>query len=109
MLPKAFLITPEDNVVTALQPVPPGSVAVIGTVQDMVLPVKEEIQDGHKIARTDIRQGEDIRKYNSCIGKALRDIKAGEWVHIHNFSSCFDENQQHVDAVSGAVMDTCYE
>ena len=109
MVPKVFLVNQADNVVTALQPIPPGNVAVIGAVQNMSLVVTEAIQDGHKIARADIRQGESIRKYNSCIGKATCGIKAGEWVHIHNISSVADETRQHVDAVTGAVVDTRYE
>ncbi len=108
MLPRVFLVNQADNVVTALQPLSPGQAAVIGAAPG-TLPVLEAVLDGHKIARADIRQGEDVLKYGARIGRAARDIRAGEWVHIHNIASCFDGNTQHVDAVTGSVMDTRYE
>ena len=106
---KVFLVNQADNVVTALQPLLPGKADIVGAMQNMGISVTEAIQDGHKIARIDIRQGEHIRKYNASIGRATRDIKAGDWVHIHNMSSLVDETRQHVDAVTGSVVDTRYE
>ena len=39
---------------------------------------------GHKIALTEIRDGEPIRKYGQVIGFARGTIAAGEHVHTHN-------------------------
>ncbi len=39
---------------------------------------------GHKIALRDIAEGEDIIKYGYSIGHAVKDIKKGEHVHVHN-------------------------
>ena len=41
-------------------------------------------EDGHKYARRDIAEGENVVKYGMPIGHATRAIKAGEHVHVHN-------------------------
>ncbi len=46
--------------------------------------ILEEIGMGHKVACKDIAEGEDVLKYGAPIGKALCDIKKGQWVHTHN-------------------------
>ena len=50
-----------------------------------------EIPAGHKYALSDIGCGETVIKYGQVIGRASRDIKAGEWVHTHNVRSHLDE------------------
>lgn len=45
------------------------------------------LEDGHKYARTDIKQGENIIKYGQPIGHAICDIKEGEHVHTHNIKT----------------------
>lgn len=52
----------------------------------------ERIPAGHKYALQDIPTGEYVIKYGEIIGKATRDIQAGEWVHTHNVKSHLDEN-----------------
>lgn len=39
---------------------------------------------GHKIAVRAIPRGEPVVKYGVAIGRAIRDIAAGEHVHVHN-------------------------
>ena len=43
-----------------------------------------DIPIGHKVALTDIKNGDTIWKYGQDIGKAVADIKKGEHVHVHN-------------------------
>ncbi len=43
-----------------------------------------DVPYGHKITVRDIREGEHIMKYGESIGAASKDIKMGEYVHIHN-------------------------
>ena len=43
-----------------------------------------EIHLGHKIAMTDLKEGETILKYGHDIGKVVKNIKKGEHVHVHN-------------------------
>ena len=46
-----------------------------------------DIPYGHKIAVKPITKGEDIIKYGEEIGIATKDIKKGEYVHVHNLDS----------------------
>jgi len=49
--------------------------------------VEVNIEDGHKYALTDIKEGENIIKYGQPIGHAVCDIKKGEHVHTHNIKT----------------------
>lgn len=49
--------------------------------------VEINIEDGHKYALYDIKEGENIIKYGQPIGHAICDIKAGEHVHTHNIKT----------------------
>lgn len=49
--------------------------------------VEVHLDDGHKYALRDIRQGENIIKYGQPIGHATRDIAAGEHIHSHNLKT----------------------
>ncbi len=42
------------------------------------------IRQGHKFAARDIAKGEHVIRYGQIIGSALRDIRAGEHVHVQN-------------------------
>ena len=46
--------------------------------------VRAQVPAGHKIAARRIAAGEPVRKYDTVIGAAQRDIEAGEHVHSHN-------------------------
>jgi (2R)-sulfolactate sulfo-lyase subunit alpha len=41
----------------------------------------DEIPLGHKIAMTDLNEGDTILKYGHDIGKVVKSIKKGEHVH----------------------------
>ena len=45
---------------------------------------KNEIPLGHKIAMSDLNEGDTIIKYGHDIGKVVKEIKKGEHVHVHN-------------------------
>ena len=105
----AFQIHPADNVATALTALSPGKTALLGdSALDGVI-CAEEIPCYHKIALTDISEGEKIIKYGVPIGCAVRDIPAGAWVHLHNMRSLYDERSSHLDVNTGAPKDTKYE
>lgn len=85
---KVILLHVRDDVATALVDLAAGEevrAALDGRVVDVVL--NEEVAFGHKVALRDIAQGEEVLKYGMPIGRALRDIHAGEWVHVHNCRS----------------------
>ncbi len=84
----AILLNPMDNIATALRDLEKGeSVDVLLYDVTYSVILREEIAFGHKYALRDIPQGEDVLKYGLPIGKALKDIRAGEWVHVHNCRS----------------------
>ena len=43
-----------------------------------------EIPLGHKIALSDLEEGDTIIKYGHDIGKVVKPIKKGDHVHVHN-------------------------
>lgn len=84
----AILLNPIDNVATALSDLEAGQ-AIEVVLNDVTYPVilREAIAFGHKYALRDIASGEEVLKYGLPIGRALQDIRAGDWVHVHNCRS----------------------
>ncbi|MEB2817418.1 UxaA family hydrolase [Campylobacter upsaliensis] len=77
---KAYIIINEkDNVATALRNLQKGEI-----LENIKL--LNDIASGHKFALRDIKENEELIKYAQAIASANCDIKAGEWVHIHNTS-----------------------
>ncbi|EOD4830960.1 UxaA family hydrolase [Campylobacter upsaliensis] len=77
---KAYIIINEkDNVATALRDLKKGE-----KLENITL--LENIASGHKFTLKDIKKDEELIKYAQAIASANCDIKAGEWVHIHNTS-----------------------
>ncbi len=83
-----LLINEMDNVVVAVHPVKKGS--IVDAVAGQIV-VQQDIDQGHKIAIRDIKQGENIIKYGFPIGHAVCDIHKGEWVHTHNVKTNLGE------------------
>jgi (2R)-sulfolactate sulfo-lyase subunit alpha len=54
--------------------------------------VLEDIPLGHKLALTDIAEGQDIVEYGQRVGVATRDIPRGGYVHVHNVRSARWQN-----------------
>lgn len=105
---RCFKIQPTDNVATLLDDGVPGLLEILGANPGQ-LELREPVALGHKVATQDILPGQPIFKFGIAIGTATRDIRAGEWVHLHNCSSNFDERSQTLDIHTGAVTDTKYE
>lgn len=53
------------------------------------------LEDGHKYALRDIKEGENIIKYGNPIGHATCDIKKGEHVHTHNTKTNLSGNLEY--------------
>jgi altronate dehydratase small subunit len=105
---RAFKINPADNVATMLDDATDGRVQVLG--QDgLSVSLREALKLGHKIAICDIPTGQPVVKFGVPIGRASRDIQAGQWVHLHNLTSEFDARSQTLDLHTGAATDTKYE
>ncbi|MBZ7938272.1 UxaA family hydrolase [Campylobacter sp. W0014] len=74
-----IIVSEKDNVATALRNFKKGE-------EVANIKLKNDITSGHKFALKDIKTNEAIIKYAEVIASANCDIKAGEWVHIHNIS-----------------------
>ena len=49
--------------------------------------VNEDIPLGHKIAMRELNDGKHIQEYGRTIGAAVKDIRMGDHVHVHNIKS----------------------
>lgn len=81
-----ILLNIKDNVCVARAPVQAGEEVV---VEGHKVIAHEAIQPGHKIAIRPISTGQKVFKYGETIGKAIRDIQPGEWIHTHNIEPDF--------------------
>ena len=70
-----------DNVLIARAPLALGQ-----ELAEFGLRLKAQVPAGHKIAARRIAAGEPVKKYDTVIGAAARDIEAGEHVHSHNLT-----------------------
>lgn len=87
MKPNALLINDKDNVVTVTQKLETGSEVVFFADGKAVSMQTSGVPAYHKIARRDIKAGEDVVKYGQIMAVATCDIHAGEHVHTHNVKS----------------------
>lgn len=78
-----IVISPSDNVATALEPLESGRVIATATP----FTVRESIPRGHKVSLCVIPMGASVVKYGSTIGVATAAIPAGAHVHTHNVLS----------------------
>ena len=79
-----------DNVAVLLEGINVGHKL---DINGETIKVKEDIPLGHKIALEDISKGEKIVKYGFPIGKAVKDISKGDWVHSHNIVTFLEGKQ----------------
>jgi (2R)-sulfolactate sulfo-lyase subunit alpha len=52
--------------------------------KDITFEAKDDIPIGHKLAITDLAEGDTLIKYQTDIGKVVAPIARGEHVHVHN-------------------------
>jgi hypothetical protein len=84
MSARVIVITPRDNVATALDAIAAGQTIDAGGRQ---VTAREAIASGHKVALVTIAAGAPVIKYGNPIGTATVDIAAGAHVHVHNVAS----------------------
>jgi len=90
-----FLIHDEgDAVAVAVRDLAPGPASGAYLSGDAVvrLDLLEAIPLGHKLALSEITEGQDIIEYGQRVGIALRDIARGGYVHVHNVRSARWQN-----------------
>jgi hypothetical protein len=103
-----FQIDKKDNVATLLSDVEKGNGVITGDTKDTKITFNEIIKRGHKVALYDIHRDEFIIKYGVVIGKATKNIKKGDWVHLHNCASLYDARSSTLNLETGAPSDTEY-
>lgn len=104
-----FQINPTDNTAVMLEDGIAGStVHVIGAGQTMTVTLTQAIAYGHKVALADIAEAGAVFKYGIRIGHATQPIQAGDWVHLHNCASDYDERSGSLEVTSGKPTDTIY-
>jgi hypothetical protein len=107
---RCFQIHRSDNVATLLDDASAAArVRVLGSHDLNEIIAAQVISQGHKMALRDMGVGEAIVKFGVAIGSASVAIRAGEWVHLHNCVSRFDERSQTLDLHSGGSTDMKYE
>jgi len=85
-------INDKDNVVVALNTIPQGEKISVEADGGMItVTALEEIPAGHKMAIKDIPAGGEVIKYGYRIGNAKEDIKAGNWIHVHNVKTALGD------------------
>ena len=84
MSKKVVVLHQGDNVATAVSDLEPNDLV---EVRGEKMKVAEKVPFGHKIALTPIARGATVTKYGESIGVAMRDIGAGQCVHIQNVES----------------------
>ncbi len=89
--PQFLVHSPKDNVgVVVIEGLKAGTdmLGVI-TENDTTIKVKSEhdIPIGHKVALTDLKEGDTIIKYGVDIGKMVANAATGEHVHVHNLKT----------------------
>ena len=62
--------------------------------------VEVNLDDGHKYALCDIKNGDNVIKYGNVIGFATSDIRTGEHVHTHNMKTTLSDNIEYTYAPS---------
>lgn len=83
---QAYQIHPNDNVaVVTCENAKCGSEVQIEAGKTVRL--REDVPYGHKVALCGIPKGSGIYKYGFLIGRASRDVSAGEWVHTCNLET----------------------
>ncbi|MBR8277096.1 altronate dehydratase [Burkholderia cenocepacia] len=98
--PAIVILHGNDNVAVALDALAPE---VPVDVHGAPLRPAAAIPAGHKIATAPIVRGDAIVKCGQPIGIALRDIAAGEHVHVHNVG--MPERHAHDDGSVGGAHD----
>ena len=83
----AILIHPSDNVATVTAELRNGDQVRYRNGDEICTFITSGVPIYHKVAVTDIPQGQPVRKYGEIMAVATQDIAKGGHVHTHNVTS----------------------
>lgn len=81
-----LLMSPEDDCLIARLELKAGTTLEI---DGHAVTLAHDVQLGHKLARRDLRAGDQVLRYGAIIGKASAPIAIGAHIHTHNLESCY--------------------
>jgi len=83
-----------DSVAVAVRDLTPGSVsgAYLEGPDGVEVELLSEVPLGHKLALEDIDSGADVIEYGIRVAIATKDIRRGDYVHVHNVRSARWQN-----------------
>ncbi len=96
--PRTIRLHPSDNVVVAVDPIPPGTELAGVTAS-------ARVGRGHKLATAPIAPGEPVRKFGQIIGFASQPIAPGDWIHEHNVAMREDFERSFDCGIDAAPVD----
>jgi (2R)-sulfolactate sulfo-lyase subunit alpha len=78
-----------DSVAVAVRDLSPGPIhgAFLDESGETEVQLTADVPLGHKLALADIPANADVMEYGVRIGIATKDIRRGDYVHIHNVRS----------------------
>lgn len=85
----ALQLHPLDDVAIAVRDIEAGESVPVHReeAEEHLVMVLQDVPKAHKLAVHDIARGNDVRKYGYSIGRATRDVRAGEWIHSDNLET----------------------
>ena len=90
-IPQLLVHDKKDNVgVVVVEGIESGAellCVVTENNSDFKLTAEQDVPIGHKIAPTDLAEGDTAIKYGTDIGRIVAAIRKGEHVHTHNLKT----------------------
>jgi len=88
LIQKAVILSPKDNVATALADLKAGDTLELKVSdKDLTIKLTAPVSFGHKFSLEKVDPGASIIKYGEVIGVATDNIQPGDYVHVHNVAS----------------------
>ncbi len=91
---RLILLNENDNCVVVAANLPAGTVLDIDGVTTTL---DNAVSIGHKLARHALVNQEKVIKYGAVIGHVIRDVRAGDHLHVHNMVSDYIATYTHED------------
>jgi (2R)-sulfolactate sulfo-lyase subunit alpha len=78
-----------DSVAVAVRDLDPGTVegGYLEGPESVTVELLQAVPLGHKLCLTDLTAGDEVIEYGLRVGIASKDIRRGEYVHVHNVRS----------------------